>query len=193
MYRWCHNNWPVFIWSYRGRLGINGMVFVYLRLHEGSQYKWTIKKFLTVHITRGWTHVCDYLVFQFHDRKIMRIRVSFGKCRYNLGSRATLTAGNNIFDVFKPCQTSYFQWNMVEYLSLWNYQWIMLWSRRKKYNIEIYNMEFILKQRVFASHLTLFNTGRVQFTHRVVIARIMHIFFTDLVRNPTVLLVESWK
>ena len=59
-------------------------------------------------------------------------------------------------------------------------------------NIEIYKLKFILKRHVFVLHMTSINTGSVQVTHCAVDARTMHGFATDLVRNPAILLVESW-
>ena len=60
-------------------------------------------------------------------------------------------------------------------------------------NKEISMLKFILKRYVFdfVLHVTSVNTGSVQFTHRAVGAGTMHGFGTDLVRNPTIWLVES--
>ena len=58
-------------------------------------------------------------------------------------------------------------------------------------NTAVYRPKFILKRQVFLLYVTNVNTGNVQVTHRAVGARTMHGFDTDLVRNPTIWLVES--
>ena len=52
--------------SYRERLGMNGMVFVYLRLREDSitNEQWY---FAMVNITRGWIHVRDDRFSKFRN------------------------------------------------------------------------------------------------------------------------------
>ena len=58
-------------------------------------------------------------------------------------------------------------------------------------NIKIYRLQFILKRHVFVLHVTSVITGSVQVLHRAVGAGTMHGFGTDLVRNPTIWLVEN--
>ena len=58
-------------------------------------------------------------------------------------------------------------------------------------NIEIYRLEFILKQHIFVFHVTSVNTESVQVTHPAVGAGTKHGFGTDPIRNPTIWLVES--
>ena len=57
-------------------------------------------------------------------------------------------------------------------------------------NLEIYRLKFILKRHVFVLHVTSVVTGSVQVTHRAIGARIMHDFGADLIRNPSIWLVE---
>ena len=81
--------------SYRERLAMNGMIFVYLRLREGSitNEQWY---FSMVNITRGWIHVRDVRFSKFRNRKNLRSLESFDK--WHRLARATRTA-NNVFDL----------------------------------------------------------------------------------------------
>ena len=44
----------------------------------------------------------------------------------------------------------------------------------------------LFRSDTFLLHVTSFNTGSVQVTHRAVGAKTMHGFGTDLVRNPAI-------
>ena len=63
-------------------IGMNCMVFVYLRLHEDSitNEQWY---FAMVNITRGWIHARDDRFAKFRGRKNLRSLESFDKRRHN--------------------------------------------------------------------------------------------------------------
>ena len=157
--------------SDRERLGMNGMISVYLRLREDSitNEQWY---FAMTNITRGWIHVRD-------DRFCPQ---SFGKWRHNYLAHATCTA-KNVFDLFSlaKCLTC----NGMS-LESWYCENIKKWCY-----IKVYRLKFLLKQHVFVLHVTSVNTGSVQVMQRAVGARTMHSFGTDLVSNPAIWLVES--
>ena len=80
--------------SYRERLGMNGMIFVYLSLREDSitNEHWY---FGMVNIIRGWIHVRNDRFSKFRNRKNLQSLESFGKWRHKMTSfraRATCTA-----------------------------------------------------------------------------------------------------
>ena len=69
--------------SYRERLGMNCMIFVYLRLREDliTNEQWY---FVMMNIARGWIDVRDDRFSKFHNRKKLRSLELFGKWRHNL-------------------------------------------------------------------------------------------------------------
>ena len=87
--------------SYRERLGMNGMTFVYLRLREASitNEQWY---FAMVIITRGLIHVRDDRFSQFRNRKNLRSLKSFGKWHHNLLARATCPAKTSLIPSALP-------------------------------------------------------------------------------------------
>ena len=174
--------------SYRERLGMNGMVFVYLRLCEDSftNEQWY---FAMVNITRGWIHLRD----DFPSSAIERICGALNRL---------------VSDVIINWHAQRARWKMSLILStlpnvlLVTLAWRWIIGIVKILNndamepeeitcIEIYRLKFILKRHDFVLHATSVNTGSVQVTHRAVGARTMHGFGTDLVRNPAIWLVES--
>ena len=178
--------------SYRERLGMNDMTFVFLRLREASitNEQWY---FAMVIITRGWIHVRDDRFSQFRNRKNLRSLESFGKWNHNLLARATC-----------PAKTSLIPSALPNVLLVMACPWLGLFSIVEIFlkndamepeeitNIEIYRLKlFFFKRHIFVLHVTSVNTGSVQVMHRAVGARTMHGFGTDLVRNPAIWLVES--
>ena len=169
--------------SYRERLGMNGMISVYLRLHDGSitNQQWY---FSIVNITRGWIHVPDDRFSKFRNRKNLRSFEPFGKWRHDLLARATHTANNVLDDmIFAKRLTcngiSLDSWH-CENIKKWCY-WT--WGNNQYRNLQAgVNFEPIR-----------FCVARDQRHYRKCAVGVgtMHGFGTDLVRNPAIWLVES--
>ena len=82
---------------------MKGMIFVDLRLYEGSltNEEWY---FLMVNVTRGSINIRDATFSKVHKKKNPRSRKSFAKYFIIHWPRATRRPANNIFD---PWQMSY--------------------------------------------------------------------------------------
>ena len=122
--------------SYRERLGKNGMIFVYLRLHEDSITN-EQRYFAMVNITRGWIHIRDYRFSKFRNRKNLRSLESFGKWRHNYLVRATCTA-KNVFDLFSlakrlTCNGMLLDSWYCENIKIWCYG---TWGNNRYRNLE---------------------------------------------------------
>ena len=170
-------------------LEMNGMVSVYLRLHEGSNHKWTMVffngEYNQTFNSWQWFHVFQVSWQKYSCRAMNRLMSDVIICR----SRATHTTANDVFDPFKPCQRL-----ICNSMPLVRIVTLLLNNAMepvKRTIRKIYRLKFILKQHVFVMHVVSVITGSVQATHRAVGARTMHCFGTGLVKNRDIWLVES--
>ena len=97
--------------SYRERLGMNGVISVYLRLREDSitNQQWY---FAIVNITRDWIHVRDDRFSKFRNKKNLRSLESFAKWRHILTGTRNVHSEKCLWSL-QPCQTSYLKWHVV--------------------------------------------------------------------------------
>ena len=175
--------------SYLKRLGMNGMIFVYLRLHEDSitNEQWY---FAMVNITRGWIRVRDDRFSKSSaigricgalNRLVSDVIINWHAQRAWRKMSLIPSALPNVLFVM-ACRWIVGIVKILENDAM---------EPEEITNIEIYGLEFILKQHVFVFHVTSVNTGSVQVTHPAVGAGTKHGFGTDPIRNPTLWLVES--
>ena len=172
---------------YRERPGMNGLIFVHLRLREDSITN-EQRYFAVVNITRGWIHVRDDRFSKFRNKRICGalnrlvsdVRINWHAQRAWWKMSLMPSALPNVLLII-ACR-----WIVGTVKILKN----DAMEPEDISNIEINRLKFIMKQHVFVLHVTSVNTGSVQVTHRAVGARTMHGFGTDLVRNPTIWLVE---
>ena len=172
--------------SYRERLGMNGMIFVYLRPRKDSiaNEQWY---FEMVNITRGWIHVPDGRFSKFRNRSgaLNRLASDVIINWHEQGARRKISlipsALSNVLLEMACC------W-IVDIAKILTNDGM---EPEEITNIKIYRPKFILKWHVFVLHMTSVNTGSVQVTRRAVGARTMDGFGADLVRSPAIWLMES--
>ena len=188
--------------SYRERLGMNCMIFVYLRLREDSitNEQWY---FVMVNITRGWIDVRDDRFSKFRNRKKLWSLESFGKWRHNLNLNNLNNFNLNLV-INWHAQRAWRKMSLIpsvllKVLLLITCHWIVgILKILKKWCYGTWgNKQYINLQAEIYFETTSFCIARdrhqyqsVQVTHRAVGVRTMHGFGTDLVGNPAIWLVE---